>query len=348
MSNFHKLKIQQIIQETASAVSIVFTVPQHLADTFSFKAGEYLNIKSMVNGEEVRRAYSICSSPKSGELKIAVKAVENGTFSVYATTQLQVGDVLEVEPPTGTFVLNAEAQKNYIGFAAGSGITPIMSMVQHVLENDNGATYTLIYCNRTVADTIFKGALDSLQKEFSGRFNIHYVFSREHVTDSQHGRIDDSITNYYIKNVYKDIVFEKAFLCGPETMINTVKTTLISCGFKNTSILFELFTPSTEEANIDEIVEGVTEITILLDDEETVFTMQQTDTILAASLRNGLDAPYSCQGGICSSCLAKITEGKAVMEKNSILTDAEVKDGFVLTCQAHPTTPKISIDFDDV
>lgn len=348
MSNFYKLSIQHITKETADAVSIVFTIPEHLKDSFIFKAGQYLNIKSTINGEEVRRAYSICSSPKSGLLKIAVKAVENGTFSVFATSQLKVGDILEVAPPEGKFILSSESNKNYIGFAAGSGITPIMSMVKEVLENDNNTSFTLIYGNKTVADTIFKEELDGLQNEFPTRFQLHYVYSRTQVEGTRNGRIDDSIANYFVKNIYKDTSFESAFLCGPEEMIHTVSDALKGCGFDNDSILFELFTASTEEENTDQIQEGTSEITILLDDEKTTFTMQQTDNILAASLRNDLDAPYSCQGGICSSCLGKVTAGKAVMTKNSILTDTEVNDGYILACQAHPTTSKISIDFDDV
>jgi ring-1,2-phenylacetyl-CoA epoxidase subunit PaaE len=348
MSNFHTLTIQQIIKETADAVSIVFNIPESIKDTFSFVAGQYLNIKSTIKGEEVRRAYSICSSPNSGELKIAVKAVENGLFSTYATTQLQVGDTLEVAPPEGKFVLSSQENKNYIAFAAGSGITPIMSMVKEVLEGNNRSTFTLIYGNKNQENTIFKNELEKLQQDFSDRFNLHYVYSREHVDACRHGRIDETIATYYVKNIYKDTSFESAFLCGPEEMIKAVTGGLQHCGFEDRAILFELFTASVTEENTDQIQDGTAEITVLLDDEETTFTMQQTDNILAASLRNDLDAPYSCQGGVCSSCLAKVTQGKAVMSKNSILTDAEIKDGYILTCQAHPTTSKINIDFDDV
>ncbi|MDT7831156.1 ferredoxin--NADP reductase [Flavobacteriaceae bacterium S356] len=348
MSTFHTLTVQDIIKETADAVSIVFSIPEHLKNDFSFDAGQYVTLKKEINGTEIRRAYSICSSPKSGFLKVAVKAVENGTFSTYATTKLQAGDTLDVHTPEGKFVLSSEANKNYIGFAAGSGITPVMSMVKEVLEKGVNASFTLIYGNKTEADTIFKNELDVLQHDFPNNFNLHYVYSRERIDGSKNGRIDESIANYYVKNLYKDISFESAFLCGPEEMIHSVSDILKSCGFDNDAILFELFTASVEEENTAQITEGNSEITVFLDDEETTFTMQQTDTILAASLRNDLDAPYSCQGGVCSSCLGKVTKGKAVMTKNSILTDSEVADGYVLACQAHPTTPKISIDFDDV
>lgn len=348
MSTFHKLSIKNIIQETANAVSVVFDIPERLKTNFSFKAGQYITLKKEINGQEVRRAYSICSSPKSEELKVAIKAVENGTFSVYATTQLKIGDVIEVHEPEGKFILNPRGSKNYISFAAGSGITPVLSMVKAVLQEEPTSSFTLIYGNKSEADTIFKNELEGLQSEFTNRFNLHYIFSRQNIEGSLFGRIDEGFTNYFVKNVYKNWPFDSAYLCGPEEMITIVSSTLKSSGFDASQIFFELFTASTEEENTDQIKDGETEVTILLDDEKLSFTMKQTDNVLAAALRNDVDAPYSCQGGICSSCLAKITDGKAVMTKNTILTDGEVADGFVLTCQAHPTTSKITIDYDDV
>ena len=346
MSDFHKLTVKNIIKETANAVSLLFEVPVNLKEAFKFDAGQYITIKASINGEEIRRAYSICSTPKSGDLKVAVKAVEKGVFSVYATSQLKIGDVLEVSIPEGNFKISPKPNKNYIAFAAGSGITPILSMVKSVLE-ESSATFTLVYGNKSADETIFKVELDKLNNE-NKNFNLHYIFSRERTDEALFGRIDTSIVNFHVKNKYKEISFDEAFLCGPEEMINQVSETLQTNGFSKENIHFELFTSSSKEENLDKVKEGFTEITVLLDDEETTFTMQQTDNILAATLRNDLDSPYSCQGGVCSSCMAKVTEGKAVMVKNSILTDGEVADGLILTCQAHPTTPKISIDFDDV
>tara|TARA_R110002073_G_scaffold103234_2_gene233714 strand:- start:12114 stop:13160 length:1047 start_codon:yes stop_codon:yes gene_type:complete len=348
MSTFHKLSIKNIIQETANAVSVVFDIPENLKDHFSFKAGQYITIKKEIDGQEVRRAYSICSSPKSEELKVAIKAVENGTFSMYATSIMKAGDILDVHEPEGKFILNPSAKKNYLAFAAGSGITPVLSMIKTVLQEETSSSFTLIYGNKSIDETIFKSELDALKNEYTERFNLHYIFSRQNTEDSLFGRIDEGHTNYFVKNIYKKWPFDTAYLCGPEEMINLVSSTLQNNGFDKSKILFELFTASTGEENTDQVKEGETEVTVLLDDEEVSFNMQQTDNILAAALRNDVDAPYSCQGGICSSCLAKVTEGTAVMTKNSILTDAEVKDGFILTCQAHPTTSKISIDYDDV
>ncbi len=347
MATFHKVTIKDIQQETENAVSVAFDIPQQLKDKFSFVAGQYITLEQKIDGQKVRRAYSLCSTPKSGEHRVAIKAVENGTFSVYATSQLKEGDTIEIAEPEGRFLLQPQANKNYIAFAAGSGITPILSMVKSVLENEPTATFTLIYGNKSVADTIFYSQLLELAKAHKN-FNLDFIYSRERNADARFGRIDQGITNFFIKNKYKDINFDAAFLCGPEAMITSVSETLLANNFDKDNIHYELFTVSEDAEAVNAVKEGEAEITILLDDEETSFTMSQKDNILAAALRNDLDPPYSCQGGVCSSCIAKVTEGKAVMAKNTILTDGEVEEGLVLTCQAYPTTPKISVDFDDV
>ena len=348
MSTFHKLSIKNYIQETANAVSIIFDIPEHLKDNFSFKAGQYVTLKTTIEDKEIRRSYSICSSPNSGELKVAIKRVENGVFSTYAITHLKTGDIIEVHEPEGKFILEPSRSNNYLGIAAGSGITPVLSMIKTVLQEEPSSSFTLIYGNKSSAETMFKTELDALSIAYDKRFNLQYVFSRQNEEGSLFGRIDKGLTNYFIKNIYKNWSFKTAFLCGPEEMIQTVSTTLKENHFKETQILFELFTASINEESSSEIKDGQTEVTVLLDDEELFFTMDQKDDILAAALRNDVDAPYSCQGGVCSSCLGKVTQGTAVMVKNSILTDDEVNEGFILTCQAHPTSSKISIDFDDV
>lgn len=351
MFKFHSLSIKEIKKETADAVSILFDIPKDLKEAFKFVAGQYINIKKSIAGVELRRAYSICSAPNSGELRIAVKAVDNGTFSVFATTILKEGDILEVSKPLGKFVLETAATqtKNYLGIAAGSGITPIMAMIKAVLTEEPNSTFTLIYSNKTEVDSIFYSEINQLQLTHPSKFNVQYVFSREQKETALFGRIDKGNLNFILKNKFKNIAFNAAFLCGPETMILMAKETLIEQGLYENTIHFELFTPSViSESETHIAFEGTCEITVLVDDEETNFEMDSKLTILTAALKEGLDAPYSCQGGICSSCLAKVTEGKAVMDKNSILSDAEIKDGFILTCQAHPTTQKITIDYDNV
>ncbi len=351
MSKFHAITIKEIKKETSDAVSILFDIPNELKETFKFVAGQYINIKKSLAGEDLRRAYSICSAPNSGELRIAIKAVDNGTFSVFASTILKEGDILEVSQPEGKFLLETDSAnaKNYLGIAAGSGITPIISMIKAVLTEEPNSTFTLIYGNKTTTDTIFKDEIILLQIAHPAQFKVQYVISREKNEAALFGRIDKGNLNFILKNKFKDSSFDTAFLCGPEMMINTLKETLIENGLDKNNVHFELFTPpvASESVTIPSF-EGTCEITVALDDEETIFEMDSKLTILTAALKEGLDAPYSCQGGICSSCLAKVTEGKAVMEKNSILSDAEIKDGFILTCQAHPTTQKITIDYDNV
>ena len=347
MSTFYKTSIQEITQETATAVSVLFHIPENLQKEFQFTAGQYITLQKEIHGETVRRAYSICSTPQSGEIRVAIKAVEKGVFSSYATSELKVGDAIEISAPEGRFQLQPQPNKNYIGFAAGSGITPILSMLKTVLESEPSATFTLVYGNRTVSETMFYDELLQLDKQYAN-FHLEFICSRERQENALFGRIDKAFTNFFIKNKYKDISFDAAFLCGPKDMIDTVSNTLKEGGLSSENIHFELFTTAVDAEASSQIKDGTTSITILLDDEETTFTMTQTDTILAAALRHHIDAPYSCQGGVCSSCLGKVTEGKAVMTKNSILTDGEVADGFILTCQAHPITPKITIDFDDV
>lgn len=347
MAQFHQLTIKNITRETDTAVSITFDVPENLKSDFKFIAGQYITIKKEFNGKEVRRAYSICSNLNDDKLKVAVKAVENGTFSIYATTLLKEGDVLEVSKPEGRFVLEPQPNKNYISFAAGSGITPVMAMLKSALNVD--CTFTLVYGNKTANDTIFKEELDNLAAQ-NNNLNVHYIFSQEDINDALFGRCDTGNVNYFIKNKYKEITFDEAFLCGPEAMIKTVTETLIAHNIDSKNIHYELFSVSVDENAVEttDIPEGNTEITVLLDDEEATFVMSQKKNILEVALEKGLDAPYSCQGGVCSSCLCKITEGAATMLKNEILTDDEVEEGLILACQAHPTTAKITIDFDDV
>ena len=351
MSKFHSLTIKEIRKETPDAVSIVFDIPTALKNEFKFIAGQYIIIKKEIAGKEVRRAYSICSAPNSDEFIIAIKAVDNGTFSVFACTILKEGDVLEVSKPEGKFVLETSKNNvnNYIGIVSGSGITPVMAMIKATLTEELNSTFTLIYGNKTEADTIFKNEIDLLKTKFSTQFKVQYVYSRTQVENALFGRLDQENINFVIKNKFKNIQFNKAFLCGPEAMINTAKETLINSGFNTDAISYELFsTPLSSEKETTQILEGICEVTIIVDDEETTFEMDSKTTVLTSALKEGLDAPYSCQGGICSSCIAKVTEGNAVMDKNSILSDSEVKEGLILTCQAHPTTQKIIIDYDDV
>ncbi len=350
MPDFHTLSIKQITRETAKAVSIEFEVPEKLKNDYSFIPGQYITIKTKIDEKEVRRAYSICSSPKSNTLKVAVKEVENGTFSVIANNKLKTGDILEVHPPEGNFLLkpNANSNATYAAFAAGSGITPIMSMIKAVLEEEPNSRFALVYGNKAPDETIFHSELLELQVNYPDRLFIEFVYSRSQEDHAHFGRIEKSTVNYVLKNKFKDTNFSNFYLCGPEDMINAITDILLENGVAKDKIHFELFTSSTEKVEIDADLEGKTDITVLVDDEEFTFVMDQKNTILDAALDEDIDAPYSCQGGVCSSCICRVTEGSAVMEKNSILTDGELAEGLILACQAHPTSTKIKIDFDDV
>ena len=346
MAKFNTLTVKKIVKETEDAVSIVFDVPANLQQDYKFVAGQYVTVKAIIDDEEVRRAYSICASPNSGELKIAVKAIKDGTFSVYALYALREGQTLGVSEPEGKFILEPKNDENYIGFVAGSGITPVMSMVKDTLESTS-ATFTLIYGNKSEKDTIFFEELAELKRTYKDRFNLHYVFSRVKGRDALFGRLNSAHIYYFIKNTYKKVDFNGAYFCGPEAMITALSATLTEVGFDKDKIYYELFTTSDNKVDDALLGSGESEVKVVLDDEENVFTMKKSDTLLSASLRNDLDAPYSCQGGVCSSCIAKVTHGKAVMAKNSILSKEEVDEGLVLTCIAHPVTPTITIDFDE-
>lgn len=352
MSGFHKLTIKNIERETSKAISISFDVPQELNDVFLFKAGQYVTLKTIIAGKEIRRDYSLCSSPKSGILKVAIKEVTNGTFSAYANNVLKTGDVLEVAPPKGrfTFTPNDAITKNIAAFAAGSGITPILSIIKCALEEEVHSQVILVYGNKTAKDTMFFDELLELQRKFKDRFSIQFVFSQEDEDDSIFGRIEKSTVNYVMKNKHNHIDVDAFFLCGPEAMIHTVKDVLTDHHIDENSIHYELFKASKpaeikEEENVSN---GKTKITVIVDDEETTFEMSLKQTILEAALDQDLDAPYSCQGGICSSCLARVKSGEVTMRQNNILTESEIAEGLTLTCQAHPTTPTIIVDFDDV
>lgn len=350
MASFYKLQIKEVKRETPSAVSVVFNVPSELQSAYQFIAGQYINLKLTLDGKEIRRAYSICSSPNSGELRIAIKAVKNGLFSKFANENLSVGDLLEVGLPEGkfTFEPNVEKQKNYAAMVAGSGITPVMSILQSVLENEPKSSFVLLYGNKSPEETIFHQQLHDLQNKYVGRLFMHYAFSQTKVEEQLFGRIDKSNINYVFDNKHKEKDFDKFYLCGPEAMINLATTVLKEHNVADKNIKFELFTATGTENTEASSDEGHTKITVLVDDEETTFEMSQKQTILDAALKQGIDAPYSCQGGICSSCLARVSKGTAEMKKNSILSDKEVADGLILTCQAHPTSYEIRVDFDDV
>lgn len=354
MSAFHKLTIKTITKETPNCVTLEFEVPEHLKNTFTFTSGQYITLKTTINDTPIRRDYSLCTSANSGVLKVAIKAVENGVFSTYANTQLKTNTTLEVAPPNGRFVFTPipNAKRVIAAFAAGSGITPILSIAKTVLENESESEFVLVYGNKSIKDTIFFNELIALQKQYANRLHLQFLFSQTQEKEGLFGRIEKSTVNLIVKNKFKNATIDTFYLCGPSKMIDTVKETLIENNIDANRIKFELFTaqttPNTESPTTNNALDGNAEITVIVDDEAHTFTMSAEKTILEAALKHDLDAPYSCQGGICSSCIARVTEGSATMQQNNILTDSEIADGLVLTCQAYPKSATLKVDYDDI
>lgn len=349
MNDFHSLTVSSVHSLTPNSVAISFAIPSHLKDIFSFVSGQYITIKHTVNGGELRRAYSISSAPTANEITVGVKKVEGGSFSVYANAEIKTGDVLEVMPPEGRFVFKpVNTEQHIAAFAAGSGITPIMSIVRTVLESHLNNRFVLVYGNQNPVETMFHREILALTNTYPNRFFVQFVYSKTQEDNSLFGRIDKSMVNFIIKNKFKDVTFDAFYLCGPEPMINLVSDTLKSSGVAESKINYELFTTSESVDTIAEDLDGMTAVEVLVDEESHSFTMDKKSLVLDAVLKEDIDAPYSCQGGVCSSCIARITEGKAEMVKNQILTDGEIEEGLILTCQAHPLTPTLKVDYDDV
>lgn len=349
MNDFHSLKISDKKVETPHSVSISFEIPESLKDLFRFIPGQYLTISHTIDGLELRRSYSLCSSSSANEWRIGVKKVEGGTFSNFANEILTVGDYLKIMKPQGHFLLAPDKTQanHYMAIAAGSGITPIMSMIKSVLDEEPSSTFALLYGNQTSEEAMFFNELEALKDKFPERLTIDYFFSRERVEGSHFGRIEKSMVNYVLKNQYPNRQFHSFYLCGPEEMISEVSATLKEKGIGEDRIHFELFSSSIE-GELQEAHEGQTELTVTVDDMTETFVMDREKSVLDSVLDHDLDAPYSCQGGICSTCIARVKEGKVEMRKNQVLTDSELAEGLILTCQSHPTTAKLVIDYDDV
>ncbi|MES1217987.1 MAG: 1,2-phenylacetyl-CoA epoxidase subunit PaaE [Bacteroidota bacterium] len=353
--HFHKLKIKEIKKETGDCVSISFFVPDELKDKYSFSHGQNVTLRSVINGEDVRRSYSICAAPYENELRVAVKKAENGLFSGFANSVLKAGDDIEVLPPTGKFYtpLHIDHKKNYLAFAAGSGITPVISIIKTTLNTEPHSQFTLVYSNRSRSSIIFLEELEALKNKYFNRFVLINILSREK-TDApvNTGRLN----NEKLIELNKLIDYKKMdyiFICGPEEMILTISDFLIERGIEKKKIHFELFNAvkrkykenKSENTEIDKLKSTVT---IKLDGRSFDFDLKfDGDSILDAALKQGADLPYACKGGMCASCRAKLIAGEVDMDVNWALEPEEVAQGFILTCQSHPKTERVIIDFDN-
>ena len=352
--HFHQLAIKELRKETPDCISIAFDIPSESQADFNFKPGQNVTIKFIAEGKELRRSYSICSSPLENELRIAIKKVSNGLFSTYANEKLRQGDILEVLPPTGTFSIkvNPSHRKDYLFFAAGSGITPSISIIKTILLAEPHSAVTLAYGNKTSGSIIFKDEIESLKDRYPKRFKTHHILSREKTSDDfNFGRIDVSKC-YQLSGLVNFNIIDEFFICGPEQMIFTVKDFLKGWGIDSTNIHFELFnTPARENAkvlgNSRHSGDDESNVTVRIDGEDFEFKLDYDgQVILEAGLAEGADLPFACKGGVCCTCKAKLIEGEVEMEANYGLEKSEVKDGFILTCQAHPRSRKIVIDYD--
>jgi ring-1,2-phenylacetyl-CoA epoxidase subunit PaaE len=356
MIHFHPVKVRKVEKETEDCISIEFEIPEDLKEAFQFKQGQNLTIKKILNGEELRRSYSICTSPFENKLKVAVKKAENGVFSTWANEQLKIGDVLEILPPTGNFYteLNPSQKKNYVAFAAGSGITPILSIIKTTLVTEPVSTFTLVYGNRNKSSIIFKEDLEALKDKFIDRFRFYHVLSRE-LTEApiNSGRIDVDKLELLFSNVIDQKRCDDFFICGPQEMVFCIKGFLEGRGILSNKIHFELFTvPGQKKSEAKttqlEIEEGPkAKVSVKLDGIVFDFDLNyESESVLDAALKQGADLPYACKGGVCTTCKAKLIEGEVSMDVNWGLEPDEVAKGFILTCQSHPKTNKVVIDFD--
>lgn len=357
MIHFHSLRVKKVEKETDDCVSIEFDVPAELKDVFQFRQGQNLTIKKVLSGQELRRNYSICTSPFDNKLKVAVKKVEGGLFSTYANVELKAGDVLEVLPPTGKFhtELNPSQKKYYVAFAAGSGITPILSIIKTTLLTEQQSSFTLVYGNRTKNSIIFKEELEALKDKFIDRFRVYHILSREK-TDAEinYGRIDTHKLDLLFSKVIDAKTSDDFFLCGPEEMIFCIKGYLAGKGIADNKVHFELFTvPGQKTANLKPETTNVDDnspkakVSVKLDGVLFDFDLgYESESILDAALRQGADLPYACKGGVCTTCKAKLIKGEVSMDVNWGLEPDEVQAGFILTCQSHPKTEKVIVDFD--
>lgn len=350
---FYPLKISEIRRESPECVSIAFDVPPALHDTFQFTQGQYLTLRTELQGQEVRRSYSLCSSPLDREWRVAVKKVDGGQFSSFANDSLKVGSQLEVAAPEGRFYPAAvapDAISHYVLFAAGSGITPVISILKTVLRLAPESRVTLVYGNKRSASIIFREEIEGLKNKYLNRLQVVHVLSRERPdAEWQHGRINQNLLQQMAEKLPELLEGDQYFICGPEEMIHSVREELEKRGISKSKIHFELF--GTNQANAQKMHMPVSELVvsraeIQLDGLRFDLPIHEGQTILDAAEAAGTDLPYACRGGVCCTCRAKLLEGAVEMDANYALDEDEVEAGFILTCQSHPKTPTLKVNFD--
>ena len=360
---FHDLPVSNITPEAAGAVAITFQVPENLRSGFNFKAGQFLTLRATIDGNDVRRSYSISSSQNSyvqnGTLEVGIRPVQGGVFSNWAATQLKLGDVLRVMPADGRFIVQRPRAIHRVGFAAGSGITPILSILASTLEEQTESKFTLVYGNRRMDSVMFNEALQDLKDRYPNRLTLIHVLSRQaQEVPLLEGRIDEAKVKEIVNSLLPAASMDEVFICGPEAMIEATEKALLEVGVPARNIRTERFTSPTLEAlpanDRKQVVlghapesKGEVALTIVLDGKKHQMQMSATDKILDVALAAGLDLPYSCRGGVCCTCRAKVMQGSVVMEKNFTLEKWDAEQGFVLSCQAKPASKEVVMSFDE-
>lgn len=353
---FHRLRVAEIRRETPDAVSIAFAVPEAAREAFGFSCGQYLTLKATVDGEEVRRSYSICSGVGDPDLRVAIKRVDGGLFSGFANAAIAPGDEIEVMPPMGRFgvEIRPDEARTFVGFAAGSGITPILSIIRTVLAAEPKSRFFLFYGNRATGSILFREALETLKDRFLDRLSVFHVLSRETQDLSiLNGRLDGEKAALFLRSIVPAALVDHAFVCGPGEMIDAVEGALLGLGLPRERVHVERFTPAEPgRARAARPVVAAAApaalATVITDGIATEVPVAEGEAVLDAAIRAGLDLPYSCRGGMCCTCRAKVVDGSVAMEVNYSLEPWEVEAGFVLTCQARPTSGRVTVDFDQV
>ncbi len=355
MSKFYPLSVARVHNETRDTIAVTFDVPPDLAASFSYQQGQHLTLRAQIDDEDVRRSYSICSAVQDGCLRVAIKRTQGGLFSSWANEHLEPGMTLDVMPPMGHFnvALAPDNARHYLAFAAGSGITPILSIIKTTLLTEPNSRFTLFYGNRASSSVIFKDELSDLKDTYMGRLNLAYVMSREQQDINLfNGRITKEKCEQFLQHWIRVEDVDVAFICGPEDMMHGVSAALQEAGMPKQHIKVELFAASIPKHEHKPRPQALgarhdTEVTVIMDGNHTSFTMDKDkESILDAGLRAGIDMRYSCKGGVCSTCRCKIIDGKVDMDANYALEDYEIARGFVLSCQSFPVTDKVIIDFD--
>lgn len=355
MSKFYPLSVAQVRKDTRDTIVVTFAVPAALRENFRYRQGQHLTLRADIDGQDVRRSYSICSAVQDDTLRVAIKRCAGGLFSGWANDTLKAGASIEVMPPMGHFnvALDAANRKHYLAFAAGSGITPLLSIIKTTLLAEPHSQFTVFYGNRASSSVIFKDELTDLKDRFMTRLNLAYVMSREQQDiELFNGRITKEKCTQFLQHWVRIADVDVAFICGPEDMMLGVSAALQEAGMDKQNIKVELFAASIPRhehrpRQQENAASHDTEVTVIMDGNHSTFTMaQDKESLLDAGLRAGIDMRYSCKGGVCSTCRCKLVEGKVDMDANYALEDYEIARGFVLSCQSFPVTEKVTIDFD--